>query len=299
MKYIIFFSIFFFLQTALFAQSSQVPFTVLSYNIKGLPHITAPSWSQERYSIIAKMLAQRVRDKTAPDVVLLQEAFSKDTLPLLNQSGYPYYSQGPSNQGVDSQGRFKKVLNGGLYILSRYPILESGFINFERKICETWDCQANKGVQYIKIKIPGLQQIITIFNTHMQAGIEHDLVRTQQLKQTTSQFVLDHWNSHEIFIFGGDFNSSPDLASFAVLEKSIPLLSSGEACLFLSSQCLILNSTHPDFIFKKSIDHVFFMKSQTTFVAPASVQRNFTETYKGKTLSDHLGYETHFIFQSL
>ncbi len=298
MKYILLLTLSFFVQQTLLAQTLNVPFTVLSYNIKGLPHITAPTWSNERYSIMAKILKQRITDKTAPDVVLLQEAFSKDTLPLIQQSGYPYYAQGPSSQGVDSQGSFKKVLNAGLYILSRYPILESGVINFERKICGTWDCQANKGVQYIKIKVPGLQPMVTIFNTHMQSGIEYDLVRIQQLSQTTSQFVLDHTDSSELFIFGGDFNSSPDLASFTVLKNNLPLVSAGETCLFLDLQCLILNNTNPDFIFEKSIDHIFLMKSQTSFVTPLSVVRNFTEMHKGKTLSDHLGYEANFIFQS-
>jgi endonuclease/exonuclease/phosphatase family metal-dependent hydrolase len=293
----IFFCVFVFYVSQVFAQIKS-NFSILSYNIKGLPPIAAPGWKNERFAIIAQRLADRVADGTAPDIVVLQEVFTKESQSVLARSGYPYISQGPTRNGNGPGGSFQKLFSGGVYILSLHPILESGLAHFAQGECATWDCHANKGLHYIKIQLPGINNTITVFNTHLQAGKDHDAIRLSQLKVVES-FVNQNTRANEILIFGGDFNSSPLLSSFNVIKTILRASTVGEYCTSPLSDCQILNNTPIEDLLNSAVDHIFYRTSNTSSVIPMYTMRNFTEIFDDKTLSDHLGFEAGFHIQNL
>jgi exonuclease III len=109
----IFFCVFVFYVSQVFAQIKS-NFSILSYNIKGLPPIAAPGWKNERFAIIAQRLADRVADGTAPDIVVLQEVFTKESQSVLARSGYHYISQGPTRNGNGPGVSFQNLFSGGV-----------------------------------------------------------------------------------------------------------------------------------------------------------------------------------------
>ena len=276
----------------LLAQSFPAQLKVLTYNIKGLPPLAAPGWNPERFAVIGHMLSERLANGTGPDLVVLQEVFYKEALAVVQSSGYPYTFQGPDRNGHDDvNGDYQRMFSSGTFVLSRFPILESGIINYLKTDCATYDCHANKGLLYVKVRVPGLKEVVTVFDTHMQSGEEFDQERIRQLV-TLSSFVKSHSSDQGVMIFGGDFNSSPDQASFPLLKSALMASDSGETCLAPMSQCV--SEGDPSLIFAKSIDHVFFRNTQADVLIPVYAIRNFTELFKGQPLSDHFGFEVGF-----
>jgi hypothetical protein len=80
------------------ARFSKKNFHLMSFNIKGLPtFILSDDYKDSRYGVIGKLLASRVIKGDAPDVVLLQEAFTELTASLIEASGYPHKAEGPGD----------------------------------------------------------------------------------------------------------------------------------------------------------------------------------------------------------
>ena len=280
-----------------FAQlQNPISLKFLTYNIKGLPPIAADGWKNDRLPVIAQRLAERLANGTAPDFVTLQEVFTAEAKAIVPLSGYPYSAQGPNRNGTGPGGDFQKIYGSGTFILSRYPIVETGIVNYPDGVCGTWDCHANKGLMYVKIKMDGIDEPITVFDTHMQSGKRFDDVRLKQI-EVLSKFVNDHRGTG-IFFFGGDFNSSPDLPSFAELKKTFGAMTAGEYCSSPAATCEFGENTSPADVFSDSIDHIFYAGSAHATVTPVYVVRNFTEIFGDKTLSDHLGLEAHFLIST-
>lgn len=164
-------------------------------------------------------------------------------------------------------------------------------------VCATWDCHANKGIQFVKIAVPGVKEKITIYNTHMQSGSSHDQVRIEQM-DSISKFVLATHKEDELFIFGGDFNTSPERPSFAVLKDILKAETAGQFCSAPASSCRLLNNATADEVYGKAIDHLFFKGTAKYSIEPLTTERNFKELYNDKTLSDHLGSETLFAIKT-
>jgi len=106
--------------------------------------------------------------------------------------------------------------NGGLLILSKYPIIYASAFAFSD--CSSYDCLANKGAIYARIKIgPDDRDYIHVFNTHLQADYENNIniqVRVNQISELL-QFIKNsiefgQENSKDIIInpiiLMGDFN---------------------------------------------------------------------------------------------
>lgn len=280
------------------AESKAVNLRVLTYNIKGLPPLLTPGWGNDRYQVMAQKLSERLAKDKAPDVVVMQEVFTEEASSVVPLSTYPFSAPGPTRNGSDANGDFQKFYSAGLFILSRYPVVEAGQINFANGVCATWDCHANKGIQFIKIIVPGVTEKITIFNTHMQSGASHDQVRIEQM-ETLGKFVSAHRRDDELMIFGGDFNSSPERPSFAALKDTLKSETAGEFCATRTAACRLLNNSTADDVYGKAIDHVFFKGTDKYSIVPLTAERNFKELYNDKTLSDHLGAEALFSIKKL
>ena len=284
-------------QTSKSQKSGKAYVRILSYNVKGLPSIIN-SYKKSRFPVIGKLLAERRRAHDAPDIVLLQEAFISPTLEIHKESGYPYLHKGPSAKGINPNGKkFGKLLNGGIYVMSEFPFKKTERMNFPSNSCGTFDCFANKGAQYVSVRIPGMPFDLQILNTHTQAEPKYEAIRENQF-QWLNYFLRTNVNYNDPYravIFGGDFNSKPSIrASHKYFVDLSDLQDVGAECRAPRSECKIKDGTNPLWIYENSMDHFFYASGKKVRIRPVEVERNFTEQHKGKTLSDHLGYEVLF-----
>lgn len=113
----------------------------------------------------------------------------------------PYYIMGPD------RGNLNIRQDGGLVILSRYPIIAGSSLTYEKSSGS--DRLASKGVIYARIQIgPSSDDYIHVFNTHMQAH-DYGETRLEQIKEliTFIQEIVqsDNGKIHPIIV-AGDFN---------------------------------------------------------------------------------------------
>lgn len=272
---------------------------VLSFNIKGLPGI-AGGYNKSRFTEIGKILHERRLNGTAPDFVLLQESFIKETKPVRVVSQYPYIVKGPEDEKeYDENGkRVSKIFSAGLYILSEHPLSNPQKMIYGKGVCNSWDCNANKGLQVVTAEIPGVPFKLQFANTHLQATAKHEKNRMKQM-DIANRFINRVAPTGPL-IFAGDFNITPNLGSYSYWFATSHMKSAGEYCLnSLQTDCTVKVGTDPLWVVEKTKDHQFyregFVETQTgpveVTITPISVERNFTEPHEGKPLSDHMGYE--------
>lgn len=236
--------------------------------------------------------------------MLLQEAFAPRVSELWETASiaYPHRARGPLPTS------FLGVC-GGLYILSRYPIVEHAQESFGSDLCASWDCLANKGVQMVRIAVPGLPEPLEVYNTHMQASRTSDGIRVKQVAKLAA-FFKQHHRAGAPVIFGGDFNFRPGSghASYALFRKLTGLRHSAEECFKPGGACLgagagIGASPGADAsdrgeLVEYTVDHHFMADGFSSALLPTKAMRNFRPV-KGRRLSDHLGYEVAYSLRAI
>jgi endonuclease/exonuclease/phosphatase family metal-dependent hydrolase len=264
--------------------TNTVRVRILSYNIKGLPALLEPTWDQERFKDIGEILAARRKAGNAPDIVLLQESFSDRTLDLQKAAGYPYVAQGPSNQ---------KIISSGLYILSEFPITYKQGLLYDDLVCGTWDCFASKGALAVRIQMPKVPFQMLVATTHAQSGKDWNSQRRSQLEMY-ADFLKSLVNPDLGVITGGDFNTQPARPSYHDFLKRTGFTNVGETCLSPANRCNLSKNTNRTNLLDDSDDQVYFQSGKRVSIRPIAVARILGSPYKGRVLSDHLGYETIF-----
>ena len=101
------------------------------------------------------------------DVVLLQEMFELggrqgSLIHYARAHGLPYHA-GPVRPKIAS----KQLIDSGLLILSRYPIVQRDFLRFTRKMGADGLC--SKGALYAKLQVAP-DAYLHVFTTHTQSG---------------------------------------------------------------------------------------------------------------------------------
>jgi len=165
---------------------------VLTYNTWALlPPIESKN-TKNRLDTIADTMTQY-------DVAVFQEVFD----PILNarfrdrlDRNYPYQTGTP--------WVFGKVLTGGSFIASRWPILEQEAVVYQA--CRADGCLAAKGINYAKIHKGS--NVFHIFGTHTHAytGAEDVETRFKQLAQLKAFIDSKQIPETEPVILAGDFN---------------------------------------------------------------------------------------------
>ena len=167
-------------------------FTVLTYNV----FMRSPAWVfRDDHDWRASRIPEFLQGY---DAVVLQEAFSEShRISMLTalQAEYPY------NSGILGEDELLSF-NGGVIILSRFPILKRDQFVFTP--CEGSDCIVKKGVQYIALEKNGLR--IHLFGLHLQAQKEYATSRLAQFPQLQQFIEKQNIPQSELVLVAGDFN---------------------------------------------------------------------------------------------
>lgn len=153
------------------------------------------------------------------DVVCLQELFwttgprKQRFLNALVEEGLIHYASSPIPYLNGLLHWPPKIIDAGLVIASRRPIIETDYFTFSRASVRSIDIIVAKGVLYARICIFGRpQKYAHVFTMHLQAnnGLEDepfDEIRRSQLEEIVS-FVKDKTSDDPLgtIILAGDFN---------------------------------------------------------------------------------------------
>lgn len=173
-------------------QARATDFSVLSYNV----FLRAPTWVfHDEHDWRTERIPYFLRGY---DAVVLQEAFSEQHRNLIVKALKAEY---PYNSGILGEDEFLSF-NGGVIILSRWPILEMDEIVF--KGCDGSDCMVKKGVVYTAIEKQG--ERIHLFGLHLQAQKEHAQARVGQFPQLQRFMLQQRIPQSELVLVAGDFN---------------------------------------------------------------------------------------------
>lgn len=290
------------------ATAKQMTLRVLSYNVNDLPWPLRKK-SKKRLKYIGNDIGRRKGEGTAPDVVLLQEAFTKRSKALLKNANYPYVIKGPGRRkdegslgndkwrtlAEDRGTRSKAYVGSGLYILSKYPIVERKFELFGDD-CKGNDCFANKAILLARIQLPGFKTPLDIVTSHMNANKTDEaspraLLRTFKKQTRLVRTFLETFNGPRAAILAGDFNVA-NTARYNFFTSTITAVNAGQLCLRWPARCTTGTNATADSLWRNTNDQHFIIEGRDFHIVPIFMERNYEERVKGKRLSDHLGFET-------
>lgn len=178
---------------------------LLAFNILQMP-LGAGSWRRAA-------LAERAIMQAAADVVVLNEAFSRPAGALvarLGTRGYHTTSHlgrvGGSWDGRSGRtGTVSRLVGGGVYVLSRYPIVARHEHVYRALRATTTDALSNKGVALVSLALPSGP--LWVAATHLQADEHGDghAVRLAQLGELRA-LVAATVPAGDPVVIAGDLN---------------------------------------------------------------------------------------------
>ena len=176
--------------------SNESNITIVTYNIQKFP------WSMKSFGDLHRLLKHY-------SIILLQECFD-ETFESLEGYFPDYHICRGTLKGIN-------IMNSGLVILSKYPIVDVQFYLYKQSNPLTFDIFSEKGILSAQIEINGRK--IYIMNTHLQSCdfYRYDRYAILQLEE------LKHYLTHlrlrdEKYIVGGDFNI--DIQDFTRITKN-------------------------------------------------------------------------------
>ncbi|SUK04842.1 phospholipase C [Staphylococcus agnetis] len=194
------------------AETEQHNLKITTHNVYFMPRALYPNWGQmNRADLIAQAPYMQHND-----VVILNELFDEKAsakLKAILQHTYPYQSPilgESSSEWDDAHGYIHnaKITNGGVAILSRYPIMHQEQHIFAQG--RGSDAMAKKGFVYIKVNKNG--HPYHIIGTHLQADNSESTytkdatVRASQMVEIRQFIQQKHIPKDEMIVIGGDMN---------------------------------------------------------------------------------------------
>ncbi|ODN41682.1 sphingomyelin phosphodiesterase [Piscirickettsia litoralis] len=181
--------------------SDDQSLAVASYNVQLWPFYAGVAMRMNQAAVRAQLIPEKIKDY---DVVVVEELMSKahrEAFINAMKQDYPYY-YGPT---FDS-----KLLGGGQMIFSHWPIVTGQRAKEIYKDCSDVDCNAAKGVLYVRIQKGHM--LYNIIGTHLQATegqsteAKDTIARDKQFKQL-EQFIADrHIPKSQPVVIAGDLN---------------------------------------------------------------------------------------------
>lgn len=287
--------------------------SVLIYNVAGLPWPVrwGRGWALDR---IGDDLRRLQLEGRAPDLLLLQEAFTSQAGHIGIRGLYPNWVRGPKagddltietplqNPEFMAGRRFwkgegiGKLVSSGLYIYSNYPIQAVEMTPFGRNSCAGYDCLANKGVMMATIAIPGVPEPIQVMNTHLNARgasrVPIDRTHKAHARQLDEIhiFLGRHLRPDWPFIYGGDFNTRGSDLRYARKTMNVPGTVVRYYCTVITTDCDVRMSWDGDAPWLDTQDLQGFADGVGVHVRPVRVEAMFDVPFDGEKLSDHDGY---------
>lgn len=286
--------------------------SVLTYNVHGLPWPFAKGRPAAFQKIAARLAAMHA-EGTAPQIVVMQEAFTDSALEIGREAGYRYIARGPGagQRGSDLDGiantaflagaRWNHgetegpLLDSGLVILSDYPILATDAVAYPRDGCAGYDCLANKGVVLARIALPGLATPIDIVTTHLncreRAGVAVTRADAAYRRELTTlrAFIARAHDARFPLIVAGDFNVGKSMPRNTMIAATIAGLDARPAMATLIADRAMLP---PDALlsWRKNKDLQLAVSSPSAGLSAAAITTPFGHEADGSMLSDHVGY---------
>jgi endonuclease/exonuclease/phosphatase family metal-dependent hydrolase len=182
----------------------------LSYNLYCLPGV-ASAFSPSSCPLSTERSEAFLEQVPSYDVLALQEVWdprykSIERYARLNNL-HVVGSSAPSTWNYLSL----RIFGGGLMIMSKYPIVDTQEIKFDKGSHS--DKFVTKGVLYAKIKVDS--SYVHVFNTHLQASYGHEFnfapntyasTRKKQLKKMAEFIQRVTSKDHYPILLAGDFN---------------------------------------------------------------------------------------------
>lgn len=172
---------------------------VLTFNTALLPSIAAETRQAERATRMAPHLV-------GYDVLVLQELFVNDWREALLEELAVSYSHRGDLVGRDGARMMPWRQDGGVVILSRWPIERRATHLFDGT-CSGTDCLADKGIAYVALRIG--ERLVHVFGTHAQSVYGGDArgVRAAQFAQFQAFVAAQAIPPDEPVVLAGDFNA--------------------------------------------------------------------------------------------
>lgn len=304
-------------------------FTVMTYNVEGLPFPVRRGRAAAADRIAARLRAMREAG-TAPRVVVLQEAFGRSQKAIGAEAGYPYLAFGPGRHAANGEpedaadrafARGARHLKGendgkwagsGLAILSDYPILSIRETPFPSYACAGLDCLANKGVMLATIAVPGVAAPVSVVATHLNSkeasGVGPARFGWAYDRQVRSigRFLAANLDPSDPYVFAGDTNigrSPTRAATFEAMLEALPRTAGrGEVrtalatCLGPDAPCDLDRAGEARRSFRHGKDWEVYAPGAGTALRPVAISTPFGHDPNGTMLSDHIGYTVTYRF---
>lgn len=293
--------------------------SIMSHNIKGLPWPLAFGREDALFAIGKRLAAMRPSG-AQPRIVLLQEAFCDAADVLGKAAGYRYVVTGPqvsSSQGPQSQGEAfadgaqwikgeasGSLIDGGLAILSDYPVIRIERYAFPEGACAGYDCLAAKGVLIAWIEVPGACEPIAVVDIHLNARrsthVASDRADRAYAWQVAAfrKFLSRMLTSDTPVIIGGDFNTGQAPARLAAVAQ--PLIDGtpidGLRTVHASHGVTIGSQKEARQITGRNKDKILFRDGRRVALQPELAWVPFPVASR-TPLSDHAGFVIEFSLQ--
>lgn len=296
-------------------------FSVLTYNVEGLPWPIASGRADDLVAI-----ADRLRDLRAtgqaPNVVVLQEAFTTEARAVGRKAGYRYIVDGPSadhavpagtdtgNPAFNAAARWwsgeteGKMLGSGLQLLSDYPIVEIRRMVFPAGDCAGYDCLANKGALLVRVAVPGLATPVDIVTTHLNSRTASGVAKSRADRAYARQvdlltgFVEKARDPRNPLIVAGDFNLGKTpvrrAALFGQIERRWSAAGSVRNAFGQAVRDRLPMPQDAIATARRAKDWQFFAPGHAAALELTGIAVPFGREPDGDMLSDHVGYIAYF-----
>lgn len=281
--------------------------TVMTYNVHGLPWPIAEDRAED-LAQIGDRLARLRNDGRAPDVVVIQEAFTADAKAIARRSGYRYVLFG--NAAASAEGSPQAdaqwwrgegvgaTLDSGLMLLSDRPLAAVRRLGFSARDCAGYDCLAAKGVLAARVTLVDGSQV-DVATAHLNArtasGVSHDRSRAAWLRQldTLATFVRQRQSAGVPLVLAGDFNVGKDEGRRRGF-RSVWSASTRHSAGIDGLRWLGGNGSQLSSDLRHALEHgrdwSLSFDSRSARVTPTAAAAIFGRNGEDGGLSDHVGY---------
>lgn len=293
--------------------TAELELSVLTYNVEGLAW-PARAGRGSRLRMIEDQLSALHAQGVAPDIVLLQEAFSREAIAIARNSGYSNVIPGPARgdrrqldeaeidrdhvrgrRFVRGERLIGRRAHSGLYVLTDLPVHAVAREPFSGRACAGFDCLSNKGVMMVQVGLPN-GQMLDVFNTHFNSrrAARVDLERADAAHrfqlQESSIFLDMHRTIGTPAIYGGDFNMRGARERFDPFDEAKTEFEIAHRfCSRNRGACHVSLSWDGDEPWMDTQDLQIYQSSDSATLTPVRIEAMFDEPAEGRPLSDHDG----------